>query len=115
MKTTTQKASFAKLNTGAWGVRIAGAQPSIGDTVLVSKRDGSTKTVRVTKVVWSGNGTHLCAIADDRQQQARPVAQARRSSTSGRCRDCHGALVNAPHHRAMGGLCGQCAFDEYDC
>lgn len=33
---------------------------------------------------------------------------------SGRCRSCHGPIMNAPHHRAMGGLCGNCAFDEYD-
>lgn len=33
----------------------------------------------------------------------------------GCCRECRGPIVNAPHHRAMGGLCGSCAFDEYDC
>ena len=30
------------------------------------------------------------------------------------CRECHGPLVNVAHPRAMGGLCGSCAFDEYD-
>lgn len=34
---------------------------------------------------------------------------------SGRCRDCGREIRDAPHHRAMGGLCGDCAFDEYDC
>lgn len=33
----------------------------------------------------------------------------------GRCRECGGEIKDAPHHRAMGGLCGDCAFDEYDC
>ena len=32
----------------------------------------------------------------------------------GRCKSCHGPIVNAPHHRAMGGYCGHCAFDEFD-
>jgi len=32
----------------------------------------------------------------------------------GRCRDCGGEIVDAPHHRAMAGLCGECAFDEFD-
>jgi hypothetical protein len=33
----------------------------------------------------------------------------------GRCRECGGPIKDAKHHRAMGGLCGECAFDEYDC
>jgi hypothetical protein len=32
-----------------------------------------------------------------------------------RCRECRGPLRDAKHHSAMGGLCGECAFDEYDC
>lgn len=47
-----------------------------------------------------------------------PPASSRSSSpraASGRCRGCRGPIVDAPHHRAMGGYCGQCAFDEFDC
>lgn len=32
-----------------------------------------------------------------------------------RCCECGGELVDARHHRAMGGYCGNCAFDEFDC
>lgn len=32
----------------------------------------------------------------------------------GGCRGCGGPIRNAPHHRAMGGYCGYCAFDEFD-
>jgi len=39
----------------------------------------------------------------------------RRSSGSGRCRACGGPIRHAAHHRAMGGYCGNCAFDEFDC
>ena len=31
-----------------------------------------------------------------------------------RCRGCGGPIRNAPHHRAMEGYCGYCAFDEFD-
>lgn len=33
---------------------------------------------------------------------------------SGRCRGCGGPIKDAPHHRAMEGCCGYCAFDEFD-
>ena len=33
---------------------------------------------------------------------------------SKRCRECKGPIVHAPHYRAMDGMCGYCAFDEYD-
>lgn len=32
----------------------------------------------------------------------------------GRCRECGRGLRDASYHVAMGGLCGECAFDEYD-
>lgn len=35
--------------------------------------------------------------------------------TQSRCRECRGPIVNCSYHKAMYGLCGQCAFDEYDC
>lgn len=38
----------------------------------------------------------------------------RRAERSGRCRECGGPLVDVARHEAMGGLCGSCAFDEYD-
>lgn len=41
--------------------------------------------------------------------------RSRRRVSSDCCRECGGPLVSAPHHAAMGGLCGHCAFDEYDC
>jgi len=36
------------------------------------------------------------------------------SGRGGRCRGCGGLIRDAPHHRAMGGYCGSCAFDEFD-
>lgn len=37
-----------------------------------------------------------------------------RAARSGCCQACGGELKDAGHHKAMGGLCGSCAFDEYD-
>lgn len=36
------------------------------------------------------------------------------SGYGSRCKGCRGPIADARHHRAMGGYCGSCAFDEYD-
>lgn len=59
MTTTT----YARLRNGEWGLRVQGAIPAPGTTLVVAKRDGSTKQEVVEKVVWSGDGVALCAIA----------------------------------------------------
>lgn len=52
-------------------------------------------------------------------QRAKAIVDGARSSrsrrSSYRCRGCGGPLRDASHHRAMGGYCGYCAFDEFDC
>lgn len=60
-------ASYAKLKSGDWGIRVTGGNVSTGSTVTVTKKDGTTKTETVTQVVWSGNGVTLCAVAPSRQ------------------------------------------------
>ena len=40
---------------------------------------------------------------------------ANRAELSGRCRGCGGPIRDAACHAAMGGYCGSCAFNEYDC
>jgi len=54
--------TYTKLKSGEWGVRMAGT-PKVGARVSVSKKDGSTKTETIARVVWSGDGISLCAIA----------------------------------------------------
>lgn len=54
-------ATYTKLKSGNWGVRIEGAAQA-GQTITVTKRDGSTKSETIERVVWSGNGVSLCAI-----------------------------------------------------
>src|SRR5690606_17397822 len=63
-------ATFTKLRSGNWGVRVKGTA-AVGQSVTVQKKDGSTKTVTVSAVVWQGNGVTLCAIDSDRPQRSR--------------------------------------------
>jgi hypothetical protein len=51
------------------------------------------------------------AAAGGDPEQARITA----AEQAGVCRGCGGPIRDAGHHRAMGGFCGACAFDEYDC
>lgn len=55
--------TYTKLKNGDWGVRVTGVKPREGDRITVTKKDGSTKTEVVERVVWSGDGVHLCPIS----------------------------------------------------
>jgi len=105
--------TYTKLRNGEWGLR--GQNLTEGSTVTVTKKSGETKTEKVGRVIWRGSdGTCLAAKGDSSPSRPSSPSYDRRSR-SGRCRECGGPIRNAPHHRAMGGLCGDCAFDEYDC
>ena len=56
-------ATYTKLRSGEWGIRVTGNAPVAGQFVTVTKRDGTTKKETVTRVLWSGDGVYLCAIA----------------------------------------------------
>lgn len=59
--TTTTTATYTKLKSGAWGIRVAGAAKK-GDRIAVTKKSGERKVETVTAVVWAGDGVTLCAI-----------------------------------------------------
>jgi hypothetical protein len=102
--------TFAKLNNGSWGLR--GSNLVEGQTVTVVKRGGQKLTLTVGRVIWRGkDGTCLAEKASSGTTYSRTSSRGR----SGRCRGCGGPIVDASHHRAMGGYCGSCAFDEFDC
>jgi len=109
-------ASYTKLQSGSWGVRVDGAA-SAGQVVTVTKRDGSSKSERIERVLWTGADRRtgktisICAIASG-TGGGQPRRNGRRG---GGCRGCGGPVVHASHHRAMAGYCGHCAFDEFDC
>lgn len=66
-------ATPAKLKSGEWGARVAGtAKP--GERLTIKSKTGKSWNAIVERVVWSGNGVSLCALAAQRQQSARRVS-----------------------------------------
>jgi hypothetical protein len=54
-------ATYTKLQSGNWGVRVRG-EIEAGDRITVTKKDGTTKVETIERVLWTGNGVSLCAI-----------------------------------------------------
>jgi hypothetical protein len=73
-------ASFARLKSGDWGVRVSGQSVQAGDTITVTKKDGSSDTVVVDKVLWTGDGLLLCSI--------RPTSGGGRGRGRAVCAEC---------------------------
>lgn len=68
-----EKATFTKIRDG-WGLRVEG-DCSPGMRVMVTRRDGQTKTCVVGSIVWQKDGVFLCTIAthaEIRRLDARP-------------------------------------------
>lgn len=101
--------TYIKLKNGDWGLRSDSALAS-GVAVSVVKKSKERKLEIVGDLVWKGLDIWLYAI-----KKAPPTSSSGSFRRSGRCRGCRGPIEDAPHHRAMGGYCGQCAFDEFDC
>ena len=53
MTTQTAAATYTKLKNGQWGVR-APAGVTVGQSLTVTKRDGSSKTETVAAILWAG-------------------------------------------------------------
>jgi len=54
--------TYTKLKSGNWGIRSTSPLRD-GQTVTVRKKSGETKSETIERVVWSGNGVWLAAIA----------------------------------------------------
>jgi len=70
-------ATWSKGRQGDWLARVAGAaQP--GDQAIVRSLDGREKTVRLGRIVWSGEGVTLATIAREGEGEGggQPAAQA---------------------------------------
>jgi len=63
-------ATYTKLKSGDWGIRIEGGKPESGSSITVSKRDGSSKIESIDKVLWSDGKVSLCSIAKQVQPEA---------------------------------------------
>jgi hypothetical protein len=113
------RATWGKLNSGAWGVIVQSDQePREGQVLQVEKRDGTHTAARITRVLGiRGWGWQCEAVGEEKR--TRDVAPRKsggraepRESTSTRCRVCKGPIRNCSYQRAMHGMCGSCAYDE---
>jgi len=62
MPTTTTTATYTKLRTGAWGVRVPSGRVQPGDTVTVTTRAGERKIEEIERVVWTDGQIAICAV-----------------------------------------------------
>ena len=104
----TTSTTWTRLKNGDWGLRGSPQVLRPGAAVVVTRRNGERQTVTVGRILWSDATT---AIATVQRPQGHTSRGYRRG---GRCRGCGGPIRHAPHHRAMDGYCGYCAFDEFD-
>jgi hypothetical protein len=55
-------ATYTKLRSGAWGLRVTGGVPTPGSPVPVRKRDGTVNAEVVGRVIWTdGLTVWLCS------------------------------------------------------
>jgi hypothetical protein len=110
---------YRKTKEDVWVAFGPAAEVVAGQQVTVSKAGGGVETRKVLRVgkPFQADGV-MCVYGYLEERAARGATTGGRIGTgarNGRCRECRGPIKDAPHHRAMGGLCGSCAFDEYDC
>jgi len=74
------QATYTKLRSGAWGVKLTGIAGTVPATVTVTKRDGSTKVERIADVVWKGDGAMICTLAAS--SPARPATGRSRTEST---------------------------------
>ncbi len=97
--TDTPEATYTKLRSGEWGIRINLAvypEPEAGSLLAVAKRSGETKQERVVRVLWTGDGYDgepvALATIERENRGARSRSGKRhhpeyRTTSGGRCED----------------------------
>jgi hypothetical protein len=70
-------ATYAKLNDGNWGLRIASDTVTQGDRVRAVRKDGTATTKIVGTIVFQKNGVTLAQIGGE-ESQPRPSYRRRR-------------------------------------
>lgn len=97
-------ATYTKLKSGDWGLRVAG-KPAPGDTVSVNKKSGGSDERIVARVLWTGDQdgktVSLCTIG---------------SADGGKCDNC-GRYSPSLHKRydssgIEGRVCSSCDRDS---
>lgn len=75
--------NYAKLNDGSWGIR-SDKKLTVGQILTVTKRDGTSKSETVSRVVTSGVGYSIATIRSS--ANASPSYASRRTSSPRRLR-----------------------------
>jgi hypothetical protein len=99
------EASYTKLRSGEWGVRIQGGTIAKGTTVQVRKKSGEVRTETVACVVWSGKGVTLAAIEQHRRRSSGERKGRWTGCSCGSREDEFGDLIPSERN------CRQCEFD----
>jgi hypothetical protein len=97
--------TYTKLRDGTWGLKVT--EPvSPGQVITVTTKSGESRKETVIRTIWTGPTHSVCTFA------AHPRKATKSRLSNGRCRECRGPIVDAPHCKAREGLCGSCAFDD---
>lgn len=91
-------ASYTKLKSGAWGIRVNGRAREGGE-YTVKKKDGSTKTEVVEKVLWTDGSVSLCAIRQTGSGSG---------GSGGTCDECGRPAARLIPCRDSSGISGRC-------
>ncbi len=67
-------ATYQKLKSGEWGIRVQGTAKA-GDSVSVRTKAGVVKAEIVKAVVWSGDGVTLCAVEPRERSNGRSTTE----------------------------------------
>ena len=108
--TSIRTASPTKLQTGAWGAKVAGAV-EVGEIVEIRTAAGKTWQARVERVVWAGGGVSIVATASMDRSAAAPryTPTASRSSARGTWTGCRCGSVE---EYAKASDCRDCRHDR---
>lgn len=105
----TLRVTFTKLKTGEWGLR--GPNLAEGERVTVEKRDGSTQTKTVGRVLWTcpnGSGVTVATVAPDSSPGSSPRVAARRGTPASGTPASAGPSRGTPRAKVH---CEDCGLD----
>lgn len=61
---------WIRLRNGAWGVRVTGAAVDNGDSVTVTKKNGTSANVVIGRVLWTDGDVSICSISREGESRA---------------------------------------------
>jgi hypothetical protein len=82
-------ATWARLRSGEWGLRVEGPTPRPGDSLEVRAKDGRTARATVGRVVWSDGQVSLATVERAPRRRPRCACACHQGSTPA-CSDCRG-------------------------